>query len=97
MGDKVRINPQLRRFKKFVIREYTDERAAELNRIRERFHRWSICASGRIAMRIGTNHGRFGPHLNRYGDTPLQVVRGRVRPDRARFGLSRFHFLDESE
>jgi len=101
--DKVRINPgNYADSKKFVIREYTDEQyAAELNRIRERFSPLvDLCKSAVSLWRIGTNHGSLSDRiLNRYGDTAAGHggKRARVRPDRARLGLSRFHFLDESE
>jgi len=76
--DKVRINPgNYADSKKFVIREYTDEKyAGELNRIRERFSPLvDLCKKRSIAMRIGTNHGSLSDRiLNRYGDTPLGMV-----------------------
>src|SRR5438876_845312 len=76
--DKVRINPgNYADSKKFVIREYTDERyAAELSRIRERFSPLvDLCKKRGIAMRIGTNHGSLSDRImNRYGDTPLGMV-----------------------
>src|SRR2546421_6809073 len=77
--DKVRINPgNYADSKKFVIREYTDEQyAGELNRIRERFSPLvDLCKKRGIAMRIGTNHGSLSDRiLNRYGDTPLGMVK----------------------
>ncbi len=101
--EKVRINPgNYADSKKFKIIEYTDEQyAAELERIRERFTPLVLlCKERGVAMRIGTNHGSLTDRImNRYGDTPLGHggERARVRPHRARTGLSRFRLLDEVE
>src|ERR1700748_3322580 len=76
--EKVRINPgNYADSKKFKILEYTDEQyAAELERIRERFSPLvKLCKELGRAMRIGTNHGSLSDRImNRYGDTPLEMV-----------------------
>lgn len=76
--DKVRINPgNFADSKKFDVREYTDgQYAAEIGRIRERFHPLvALCKERGVSMRIGTNHGSLSDRImNRYGDTPLGMV-----------------------
>ncbi|MDP9290768.1 MAG: (E)-4-hydroxy-3-methylbut-2-enyl-diphosphate synthase, partial [Verrucomicrobiota bacterium] len=76
--DKVRVNPgNYADSKKFAVREYTsDQYAAEIDRIRERFTPLvRLCKERGIAMRIGTNHGSLSDRImNRYGDSPLGMV-----------------------
>jgi len=76
--DKVRINPgNFADSKKFDVREYTDgQYAAEIGRIRERFHPLvALCKERGVSIRIGTNHGSLSDRImNRYGDTPLGMV-----------------------
>src|SRR6267143_1252477 len=100
--DKVRINPgNYADSKKFVIREYSDEQyAGELNRIGERFTPLvELCKKRGIAMRIGTNHGSLSDRILMIRRHPARDggERARVRPDRARFGLSRVRLFDEGE
>ena len=99
--EKVRINPgNYADKKKFDIREYSDAQYdEELERIREGFTPLVLlCKELGRAMRIGTNHGSLSDRImNRYGDTPLGMVRERagVRPHRPRERLSRVRVLDE--
>ena len=61
--------------------------------------RWCmLCKDLGRAMRIGTNHGSLSDRImNRYGDTPLGMVRKRagIRPHRPRERLPRVRVLDE--
>jgi|TARA_B100001971_G_scaffold214576_1_gene252723 (E)-4-hydroxy-3-methylbut-2-enyl-diphosphate synthase len=74
----LRVNPgNYADFKKFAVREYTDEQyAAELERIEERFAPLvEECKTRGRALRIGTNHGSLSDRImNRFGDTPLGMV-----------------------
>ncbi len=77
--EKVRINPgnyvdSARRFRQ--IEYSTEEYAAELQRLRQRFTAFlDICKAHGTAVRIGVNHGSLSDRImSRYGDTPHGIV-----------------------
>lgn len=76
--EKVRVNPgNYADKKKFEEHDYSDAGyQAELERIEARFTPLVLkCKAGKVAMRIGTNHGSLSDRImSRYGDTPLGMV-----------------------
>ncbi|MCX7869099.1 MAG: (E)-4-hydroxy-3-methylbut-2-enyl-diphosphate synthase, partial [Terrimicrobiaceae bacterium] len=95
--EKVRINPgNFADSKKFAVREYTTEQyAAELERIRQKFTPLvEFCKARGIAMRIGTNHGSLSDRImNRYGDTPLGMVESALEYTRVARDLGYHHLV----
>jgi len=96
----VRVNPGTTLTqKKLPPKEYTDEQyAAELKRIEEKFTPLVLERKKlKRALRIGTNHGSLSDRImNRYGDTPLGMVRVRSNlPHLPQERFPQFQILDE--